>query len=709
MSFNLFSSIFPDYFKPREGLKVIHPTFKYGFNSNVNFTYSDSYGQIENTRNGALMTNKICMFGNISGVTDIDVPILDGLRNDIIDTNGRVDPNLVEQLLGKSVLTRAQNNYLAPLASDLIRNKNTVSLLYNLLRLYYIKKCGNVVYDPDALYYDNGHVKILNKQVFTGKNNLAQLASSFKVTPGMVVSGAVDYDNVQYDNPSFTWAGPLTKVHGNVLRDAIGAWESKAPFTLAHSSPQLASAIRIVTPFTTDRGPASYDHHSVFEVLRTLVTSNRLYTDFDIAYTMLTQVMALPAPRSAESAAWFVNEMPVYMPKLECALGLFPVVLSAAPYIRDDSWKTTFDSWNMTQDVAWYHCFALNEACYVELGNVVRSRDTDAVNKLNFTELATEGQPLSFRGILSDLTLVAMRTGRQIDMPYAVSCGLDRVSFVVSQAEISVPVTVIDKNAPKYYPLDVVSAEAGAVANVVVRTMSPAMYPIFTYGLNVDPLYADAVDDEVVINVDSPEEGVITITDQIKFAKFMNIMRIMGNDVKATERITGRIVTNWADNASGRFLYTDTQLTRGTVFDILAEDIKPRKHNWVQIGGMYGDVTFKYKLSSFRARIFNGNSDAKVSGVTVQPVSKSKYSEKMDLMTNKPDTVSIHPIGRESLSDFRFVRLLVPGMSRPTRFGQLPRVMDVEPGDMEPTVQEIIPEDVGDTGMPESPASPAVE
>lgn len=66
--------------------------------------------------------------------------------------------------------------------------KNAVFLLYNLMRLYYKTKFGQISYDSNGLYHENDHIQTQYGQIF-GALNLqpSESVSRKKVTSSFLI------------------------------------------------------------------------------------------------------------------------------------------------------------------------------------------------------------------------------------------------------------------------------------------------------------------------------------------------------------------------------------------------------------------------------------------------------------------------------------------------------------------------------------------
>lgn len=624
----------------------------------------------ENTRRGAFIGNEVSLYGKYNAILFEDVSIYDGFRRDIMDTNGAIDPGLVSAALRDSGTFRRDDALIATYVAEGTGGSNGVSLFYNLLRMYYMCKFGEVTYDPKELFYNNGHVKILNEQMFIGNGNAPGPLKEAVEFGEINLSAGYSYDwadVVSQEHTSIAWPGVLDDKHASILSKACSEWRQRSPFAIAHSSPELTPEIEIWgcggRINTSDRKFSAAD---VAVVIDKLVTSNKLYTDFDIAYGMVCQLLTTPVPRSVEAAAWFLDVQTVSMPNLHLDTGRLNMLRGGVSYTRDAGWKNTYTMWRRVPTHALMHSIAVNEAVYVELGNIARTDDMDAVNRTNFVEVATVGTPIGHNGVLVDLTLIAMRYGRQINMSYAVSPGLTRTAGMNGNVTARVPVIVTDLEAPRYYNLP--ELEQGQVlrvedrTTVIVTNYTPAQYPVLSYGVNADNFYANNWEGEVTLDNIMSTDKLFKFFDKQKFTNFMNIMRMSGWNVTAKDLNTGNTLVNWADNASGRFLYTDLPESEDTAFIVYKKDITKRHHSWLNVGDFAGTTRINYKITHQKMCVFNGSERLAQSGVLIKHLEPSVYSRKANEIRADADMIQINVLKRLP-TDFRLARYLIPGLS----------------------------------------------
>jgi hypothetical protein len=193
---------------------------------------------------------------------------------------------------------------------------------------------------------------------------------------------------------------------------------------------------------------------------------------------------------------------------------------------------------------------------------------------------------------------------------------------------------------------------------LVVTQITAAMYPVMTYGINEDAYYANGLADQVDTHAMESKNGNIMFDNILDFSKFMNITRMMGYDVTAQEALSGRHISNWADNASGRFLYTDTNIEETVqVFIVNKDNIVERPNSWIKIGQKHGNIQLKYSMSNLRMKIFSSNTELQLSGQII--MSLRDTSSKAHMITSavsNTEGIKFIPLVKAKETDFRLVR-----------------------------------------------------
>jgi hypothetical protein len=345
------------------------------------------------------------------------------------------------------------------------------------------------------------------------------------------------------------------------------------------------------------------------------------------------------------------------MPSFCSITGYAPFLVGGVPFSRRESWMDTFKNWSKTPGAWLNHSLAVTEAAYVELANIVRADRTGEVNIYNYVDVAVDGSPVAYQGMLQDMTLIAMRYGREFDLPYATCCGLDRARGIVGLTQIDVPVTITDAEAHNYYNLAVEPAVIATTNVLTVNQLTSPLYPVMTYGIGNERYYSAALHDSITTHgIESRRDGII-FTDVTDFTRFMNIHRMMGYDITATNVLNGKRISNWADNASGRFLYTDiNHLDLAQVYKINRDDIVRRPNCWVGVEDLEGSITVEYTMSQLQMVMFCGSDRLRPGGAIISTAPPPPGVDVHKLAATHGG-VRFIPIRKVEAADFRFVRL----------------------------------------------------
>jgi hypothetical protein len=666
--FAFWQSLLPSGFPAKLGFKPATIDVVYGFNSDVDLTYTDDAGSTTRRRNGARMANKFSYLSALEGVRSADTPINDGLRKDIQRPDGDIDVNLfmenVRYLPGDKNYNTKMMTECATLGAF---GKNCVSVLYNLLRLYYLYDNKDLEYDPDLENYDNGHVKILNKGMFTGAKAKFSEAVAF-VKANVTLTGLGTGVGVTSAEHTLYWDDKLTSKQKDIIAMAFGQWTARTPVGIGHSSPQLLTSIRLGNRFSESASIVNdatpIDCFAIATVIDKLVTNNNLYTDFSYAYMMLVQILLQPKARTAESMVWSKLNYQVAMPLHDSRIYSVLGITSGPIYNRSADWRDDYLSWKNGSASAYYHSIVHNEAVYIELFNVTRSKGTDEINRLNFTTYSVNDELMASTGLGGDLVLLATRYGRELNIPYTVYCGQNKVEPYISFRQATVEVVMTDLDAPRHYNLADVNTELGT-AKLVVTKLVPSVYPLLTFGINSLRYFGNAYKTDVTTNVDIDDEGDIYFSGDEEFANFMNIMRVMGYDVSAKSTHGDHIVSNWADNMTGRFLYGDLQL-KGRGYIVNTSHITRRDNYFIELGNFEGKVSLGINMGTLRYNIYGlDGKRMNIRGSTITG-SKTLDSSRLETLVKQSAVIKFLPL-HVTEQGFRLARF-----GQPSRWDVIP-------------------------------------
>jgi hypothetical protein len=264
--------------------------------------------------------------------------------------------------------------------------------------------------------------------------------------------------------------------------------------------------------------------------------------------------------------------------------------------------------------------------------------------------------------MVQDLALISSRYGHEFDIPYATSCGLDRARNVLGMTSIDVPVTITDAEAHNFYNLATSPAVVNTENVLVVNQLTAPLYPVFSYGIGADSYFSASLKDSITIQGGETRHGSITFTNGLEFTKFMNIHRMMGYDVTGQNVFTGKFYTNWADNASGRFLYTDmNDLDESQVFIVRRESIRRRANCWIKVEQPEGKITVSYTMTELQMVMFSGT-ERMLPGGAVISEAPALRGDTVPGSVTRDVGIKFLPLVKEEQSDFRYLRLT---LSRP--------------------------------------------
>jgi len=647
---------------PPGTIDIRNTYIKYGISTTIDMKVSGANGTYEGKRKNAFLGNMASFLGRYEGIIIQDAGIYDGISNAVIGPDGTPEYVLAEELVRKQNAWRNELSSVRSMVEENINRVNLVGVIYNMLRLYYAKQLRAMKYRGGANYYDNGHISITNEQVF-GVDGECLLWESFQVmdadvnltytkTPADVQGSEVFYDIGSNPNP----------VMHTMIRHAHAEWKSNQAFLLTHSSPQLSEKVVIVGGRTPGQVP-TIDNLRASEMKAAIgefVRKNACYRDFELAYSMLVSVLTKPVPRSAEAITWHKNPIQVRIPRPAWIRGLVPELYMGSQYSRGPEWQDCFYSWYKASMSAVVHSVAFMEAVYTEIFHLTRVTSYDDIDRDSFMSYATNLADCPNAGMMVDTVLTCMRYGRECDFRYKTSAGVDRLATIPGLLDTKQLVNVKDPAAAESYDL---SDMDGTAAKLNIMAYAPVTYPSLSYGVNDDGYYMNADSASVTVK-HRVRDGKMIFTDPEEFSQYMSMMRLFGYDVIATDinSETKMRIHNWADNASGRYIYVHNPDDIAPRFEINWRDIKKRSNSWMEIPTLYGDVTFSYKLGKKALTWFSGEERIGFCSEPLVTVKRTEFLRAVSQLSQAKPSVRIVPLHRRS--DFLATKISVPA-SRP--------------------------------------------
>lgn len=544
--------------------KLDKPVIEYGFDEFNKIKINSKVVKSEAGKNqsGHYTSNKMTLFGKFKGDIVFDKGNLDGIWKkyvsaphemktkdyvcDLTDDFSHFDKFYNTGLSLPSVVSNA--------IAERAAKKNLVSLLYNMLRMHFlVNNCQAFKYDKNDVVFENENVCVLNENIYGGEPYGAPENGSVPDPTQLVTFENIP--KIAGFNPMKLYSKNAVKIvkylecvlqgiysprSVDVIRTACAEWRACTHIGLAHSSPALASKIYFKSlpnmEYTEFKG---FDISPIViqNTILEVVTSNRVFGDFDIALGMLTDVMFTPIPKTIKSFAWFCDTTMVEMPKLDWGVGIeTDRLLGGDAYHANDKIVSSFQKWSENPAVVIPAALLLTEAVYIQLAVDHYIKKNWGAIPQNITEqfLCRENN----LGLIDDITRLSSVIKREIITPYETRAGPYRRQYFLiykvleviiksakaaSLYELEAPEREYEKERKKLdklredrdaeimrkiilwnidpksrdrtfeklkqeapeMKLPEWSAAPGERALLRIHSLPPAAYPVFTYGCNL--------------------------------------------------------------------------------------------------------------------------------------------------------------------------------------------------------------------------------
>ena len=589
-------------------VELRHHKITYGFNA-TNIAVLDHptrYGwKTEKFTKPITFTNTMTLLGKTIVCEDGALCINDGINTNFVKTGGEVDVTALRESINNSDFRYDALEGLMWMLNKAVYRRNLVLPIYNMLRLYFIKRWASVRYEPDEVFYDDGHIRISNKQMYGCAESRIFGASPVSNVPVIRSWNTTRTDVDCVDDICIKWGGRIYPQQIRVIQEAFGAWESDAPFILHHDCPMFYETVYINGIYSELNIKKAQDY-TASDVLRTIedfVTYNRAWTHFYYAFIMLCQAMVLPTPRKAESVAWTVDPIYIRLPEPSNWMGWFSE-LHRGPHLEMETEAQSSLKWFLANpDATLWAAIALIEGSYMMLPLMrMYQLDTRRVGSDWLYEATSISSPMG-GGLRVDLALIATLTGHVITLAYPVTCGVNRTVLKYA-TDLSAEAEVLDSKLPECYSFIEEELTASKIMTLRLDPRSSSVYPVLLYGLGSYDYYGDTLSTK--LSFEAPQrrssEDKLFFTDKRKFADFMNIAMLTGNDVVATALPSYRKIINRADNRIGRFLCSDIPDEESDGFLVRFSDVQPRSGCWLNFTDLRGNVSLE--LSIYNKRYF---------------------------------------------------------------------------------------------------------
>ena len=141
------------------------------------------------------------------------------------------------------------------------------------------------------MFYDDGHIRISNKQMYGCARSEILGASPISNVPVIKLWNTARTDVNYVDDICIKWGSHIYPQQVRIIQDAFGEWRSDAPYILHHDCPLFYETVYINGIYSQLNIGKKWDYTAV-DVLLTiedLVKYNRAWTHFYYAFIMLCQ------------------------------------------------------------------------------------------------------------------------------------------------------------------------------------------------------------------------------------------------------------------------------------------------------------------------------------------------------------------------------------------------------------------------------------
>lgn len=581
-----------------------HKNIKYGIRANVDFKVTSAGSLAEGKRQGAVFTNVI---SNIGVPTSILVDAHDnfaGTNAALMDETGHYDRGLVYDSLKMTGHYRLEAAAELSDALSMHACENSAGILYNMLRMWSIAgdDFKEVRFKRSDIAYNDGHVKI---DYSSHLGLAAEPAWQLTFDPIVLASGTVSASTF-IGNVAVPVLRGLTDKEMALVAAAASAWHSSIPVRAAHSSPALASGVALPVHINTLDSLKDVTRNEVFLLIKKYVNANRLYADFDRAYTMFCEMLFVPAPRSAEAHTWVEPNPVISIPRWNTARGVFSQATQGAAYESMPELKYTFSNWVRTPMRAIMHAMAVTEALYTGFYEIMTAGSGDIFNNLAMLNVAYGDAHTPYRQLIE---ACSYRFGKGIEMAWHDNFGCAHFTRLLTSEPVPREVIFdwVSKPEPNSYHHVVVKTDTSSYMRLLSPRAEPALYPVLSMGINDDRFFLNKTHYTAMMHVNQNAQ-TLTTTNPREANKMMAMMRVAGYDITARAASSEKTVRNWAANSNGQvmplFMPDDGAQD---VYIVKVTDIVPRKMSWLAMPSLTGDVEFTCSIKPLSYVVMHNN------------------------------------------------------------------------------------------------------
>ncbi|KAK6462041.1 hypothetical protein DFJ63DRAFT_313192 [Scheffersomyces coipomensis] len=135
--FGLFESLLPKEFKDTT-IDITSALYEIGYTTKISFEITNEAGEKKCQTNEAWIGSKYGIWANFKGDLEVGKAMLDGINEDYCWGDSVKSKAYITELL-RAIGYQPHGELYAKTVAEYLPKKNTISLIYNLLRMYYGK------------------------------------------------------------------------------------------------------------------------------------------------------------------------------------------------------------------------------------------------------------------------------------------------------------------------------------------------------------------------------------------------------------------------------------------------------------------------------------------------------------------------------------------------------------------------------------------
>nr|WAK77567.1 MAG: capsid protein [Totiviridae sp.] len=595
MSYNLLDQLTGPLAKVVANYQGLTRNVKYGIKADVDINANGEFSH-HYKRSGALFTNMLSPFGILKAQLIDDIPNFSGINVRFINDNGQIDERCIYDTLKQHSYYRpATVVAIAPLIAS-VANENHVSVLVNLLRVSRILKSNpaDFVVKPDDLFYDDGHINISYrnylKRDFNGWRGLTYNHSFFVNRFDENASIPTNVFCPHLEN--------LTSREFNIFCTLISEINCDYPLRIAFSSPSLVDSLYV--PFNSKHNvnyELVYDMTAmeVDVVLRKYVFANRVASDFDLAYLIVTNAMYAPLPRAAEAHGWISPINNIYLPKATSIRGFIPQLTTGSPYEPHPDRLLTWSNYANQPNRMMIHALATVEAFYTGLFEILTANPDgleDSLSRMGITSYTTATPYKMY------CEAVSYRFGKEFDLLWDTQAGVDCFSHLLATTPIQYDIIAqqVDNKIEGYEMYELKTGTEKTV-HLVCRELKPAIFPVLSMGINDDRYFNNSLEYETTLYHNYATHDLTTVSSD-DANKAMSIFRVGGYNATLIDTMSGRAMRNWAANSNGQVVpVLPPGIVGATTYKFPIRLLTKRSHCWMEIPNVIDKLHMTAKIN----------------------------------------------------------------------------------------------------------------